>query len=173
MGCARVSSGSDNASPTRASPRSIPSQTMLGESALQSLAGQCLKCLVDLGASAPPPCAKSGLPPPPPPRTLEAPRTRSPALMPCLRAASLVATATMGLPSSFMPARATTTGASSPSWPRTSSTVLRSASKEPKCPTFFLATLTGARKLWPQPPALAQRPQAGTRTLRQDDGRIP
>lgn len=33
----------------RASPRSIPSQTMLGESALQSLAGQCLKCLVDLG----------------------------------------------------------------------------------------------------------------------------
>ena len=40
-------------------------------------------------------------------------------LIPCLRAASLVATATMGLPSSFTPERATTTGFSSPSWPRT------------------------------------------------------
>src|SRR5690606_10752059 len=72
----------------------------------------------------PPPWARSGLPPPPPPSVLAAVRTRSPALRPRSRAASLVAMTVSGLPL-FTVNRATTTAL--PPWirPRTSRTSLR------------------------------------------------
>src|SRR5262249_31133805 len=75
----------------------------------------------------PPPWATSGLPPPPPPSVLAAVRTRSPALRPWSRAASLVAMTVSGLPLLTVN-RATT--AARPPWmrPRTSRTSLRRSS---------------------------------------------
>ena len=107
-GCAKVSSG--RTVPVR--PGHYPNQrltTPLAESGFLRLVLERFEGLVDLGASTPPPwrspaCRRHRR------RGLAAPRTRSPALMPALRAASLVATATIGLSSSFTPARATTTG---------------------------------------------------------------